>query len=543
MKKQTINFSWPATLSDFSTDSAQENFTRGKLKVFYKGETADHRYFSDEFSENLLKSLPYTPVVSHYDAEKDDFVGHSTEQDIYGIVDPCIAPSFEEDEDGKSWCVCDVVLYTDRPDKVGEIAKKIIGHKQSLELDPKTVKYTVNYDEKRHFKNIEFTAGTFVGVSVLGEDQQPAFTGSEFFNYNEDFSKKMEILRNYCERKNDQVDNGGSQMNLQEFMKLSWGDISSKVDEALMQEYGAEAYTMIVDMFENCAIVRFYSYIDGSNKLMRVNYSCDESGVITLGNVNEVHVVYEDVVTSVSTATVTEETGVETTSPENATIEIVDSTAEIIEETVEVSSDSPEVVDSSAEIVNAEKEEEEEKDEEEEKEEDKKEEEDKPCCEEEDKKKKCGCETDETSEMVAAACDSDAANAAQVSNAEVTEVTENVTKVSVENEEPKQEENSSSTSFTESERAEFETLKREEKISLIDSYKDNLSEEEYNKFMSSVDIKSKDELEVELLKAYKQYAEEQLKQPKAERAFSFAPILNIKEKKQDSLDTWVRNNL
>jgi hypothetical protein len=117
--------------------------------------------------------------------------------------------------------VCDVVLYTKRPDKVGEIAEKIIGHKQSLELDPKTVKYTVNYDEKRHFKNIEFTAGTFIGVSVLGEDQRPAFTGSEFFNYNEDFSKKMEILRNYCERKNDQVDNGGSQMNLQEFMKLS----------------------------------------------------------------------------------------------------------------------------------------------------------------------------------------------------------------------------------------------------------------------------------------------------------------------------------
>jgi len=221
MKKQTINYSWPATLSGFSTDSAQENFTRGKLKVFYKGETADHRYFSDSFSEEVVKTLPYTPVVSYYDEEKEDFVGHSTEQAIYGIVDPCVAPSFETDEDGKSWCVCDVVLYTKRPGKVGEIADKIIGHKQSLELDPKTVKYTVNYDEKRHFKNIEFTAGTFIGVSVLGEDQQPAFTGSEFFNYNEDFAKKMEILRNYCERKLDQVDNGGNSMNFSEFMKLS----------------------------------------------------------------------------------------------------------------------------------------------------------------------------------------------------------------------------------------------------------------------------------------------------------------------------------
>lgn len=221
MKKQAINLSWPATLSDFSTDNALENFTRGKLKVFYKGETADHRYFSDEFSEQLVKTLPYTPVVSHYDKEKDDFVGHATEQDIYGIVDPCVEPSFETDDDGKEWCVCDVVLYTERPGEVGEIASKIIGHKQSLELDPKTVKYNVNYDERRHFKNIEFTAGTFIGVSVLGDSQSPAFTGSEFFTYNEDFENKMKILKDYCERKNDSTDNGGSQMNLQEFMKLS----------------------------------------------------------------------------------------------------------------------------------------------------------------------------------------------------------------------------------------------------------------------------------------------------------------------------------
>ena len=95
MKKVAINYSWPATLSDFSTENEQELFTRGKLKVFYKGETADHRFFSDKFSEELIKSLPYTPVVSYYDEEKDDFVGHATEQQIFGMVDPCVAPSFE----------------------------------------------------------------------------------------------------------------------------------------------------------------------------------------------------------------------------------------------------------------------------------------------------------------------------------------------------------------------------------------------------------------------------------------------------------------
>lgn len=188
--------------------------------MFYKGETADHRFFSDEFAEELIKSLPYTPIVSHYDEEKDDFVGHATNQDIYGIVDPRGKVSFETDDNNVTWAVCDTIYYTERPDRVGEIAKKIEGHSQSLELDPSSVKYIVNYDERKHFKNIEFTAGKFIGVSVLGNDQEPAFTGSAFFASNEQFEQKMEILRKYCEGKTDQM---GEQkiMNSTEFLKLS----------------------------------------------------------------------------------------------------------------------------------------------------------------------------------------------------------------------------------------------------------------------------------------------------------------------------------
>ena len=221
MKKRTINCSIPATLS-FVTESGNENerFSRGHLRVFYKGETADHRFFSDEFAEELIKSLPYTPIVSHYDEEKDDFVGHATNQDIYGIVDPRGKVSFETDDNNVTWAVCDTIYYTERPDRVGEIAKKIEGHSQSLELDPSSVKYIVNYDERKHFKNIEFTAGKFIGVSVLGNDQEPAFTGSAFFASNEQFEQKMEILRKYCEGKTDQM--GETKiMDSTEFLKLS----------------------------------------------------------------------------------------------------------------------------------------------------------------------------------------------------------------------------------------------------------------------------------------------------------------------------------
>ena len=51
-------------------------------------------------------------------------------------------------------------------------------------------------------------------------------------------------------------------------------------------------------MFDDSAIIRFYSYLDNTNKLMRVNYTYnEESNEIVLGDVKEVYIKYEDVVT------------------------------------------------------------------------------------------------------------------------------------------------------------------------------------------------------------------------------------------------------
>lgn len=515
MKKQVINFSWPAQLSDFAKDTVQENFSRGKLKVFYKGETADHRFFSDSFSEELIKSLPYTPVVSYYDEEKEDFVGHATEQQVLGIVDPCKEPSFEEDEEGKVWCICDVVLYTERPDKVGDLAKKIVGHKQSLELDPSSVQYKINYDEKKHFKNIEFTAGKFVGVSVLGNDQKPAFTGSAFFTCDENFENKMKLLREYCEKQNDPQEEGGNEVNLQEFMKLSWGEVSTKVEQAVAKEYENDAYCYIVDMFEDAAIVRFYYYMENGSKLMKIKYSCDESGNVNLGDIVEVRVTYEEVVGVSNTATEVEEVGVE-----NAT--------ETIEENAE---------EQESEL--AKKDDEEEKgrcvesdDEDDKDEEDSTDDPDDPEDKDDDK---------DDDKVVCAACgdveEQPTADAADVSNAEVTE-TERV--VSDGNEQVAEETNTSSASFTDSERAEFETLKREKKINILNSYKEILSEEEFNNFLGSIDSFEENDLELELLKAYKASKD---KEPKIQRAFAFAPILEKNNADKNSLDDFIRKNL
>lgn len=479
-RKPKVNLRWPATLS-FVTESNNENerFSRGKLKVFFKGETPDHRFFSDEFSEELIKSLPYTPIVSYYDEKKDDFVGHATEQSIYGIVDPCTDVVFEENN-GETWAICDTIYYTERPDKVGEIAKKIEGHSQSLELDPSTVKYTVNYDERKHFKNIEFTAGHFIGVSVLGNDQEPAFTGSAFFASDEQFQQKMEILKNYCEGKTDHLGETKN-MDVTEFLKLSWGDICAKVSDAVNQEYGNEYYTYAVDFYDDCGIYRFYSYIDGSVKLMKLFYTLNDDGEVTLGKIVETHVVYEDLED-------TAQTGTDFTSSNEFTDSgdgdfTVETTTTTTEETTPV----------------------------------------------------VPTETDQTPVEFT----NGSTEPTPVVTNPSAEAAVNDTEVSAASEEQNQQENTSPASFTDSERAELEALKREKKVTLINSYE--LTDEVREDLMNQLDTLTYEELEFKLLKIYKENAEAD--------NFSTAPVPfavpepQTKRTAEDNLNAYIRRKL
>ena len=489
-----ISCSWPVQFSDFKIDEDQKRFSRGKLAVFYKGETPDHRYFSDDFADQVIKTLPYAPIVSHYDAEKDDFVGHATEQDIYGIVDPCVEPTFEVREDGNTWAICDTVYYTERPDQLGEIAKKIEGHSQSLELDPKTVKYVINYDDKKHFKNVEFTAGSIIGVSVLGKEQKPAFTGSAFFNYNETFEEKMKLLKEYCESKSVQ-NIGGNQMNLQEFMTLSWGEIASKVEQAIFNEYGQEYYTYIVDLYDGNAVFRAYSYIDGSSHLFQINYSLEENA-ITLGDIVEVHVTYEPIETKEAqgdkNAPFTENNNESEEQPvEEPTVVSTEPIAEDLTQAKEIVKEPVDTADSADPIEQSEGE--------------------KNSFSEEQP-------TETTVSENAAESSTDAEPAANDFSADNTQTQ----KVGAENEND-QETSSSSATLAESERAEFEALKREKKVNLINSFKDSLSDDEFNKFMENVDSTDYDALNVELLETYKRKNEGK---PSPRRVFAFTPKNN-----------------
>lgn len=560
MKKPKVNLNWPVVMSDFTAvndDTPNEVFSRGKLKVFYKGETADHRYFSDAFAEKLLKSLPYTPIVSYYDEEAKDFRGHSPEQAIYGIVDPCKKPHFEKDDDGKEWCVCDVVIYTERAGKIGEIAKQIVGHKQSLERTD--AKYVINYDAHRHFKNIEFTDGKFVGVSVLGNDQEPAFTGSQFFTAEaqETLEAKLKLLRDYCSQaaqenldQKEKTSNGGFSMqitNYSEFRKLTWGETATKLDETLTKEYGNEAYTSIEDREDGFVYVKFYSYLDGSVSLYRIQYSLADDGSVQLGDRKPVHRTWEVIPEKAETSPAA------ATAEEAPVDEVVSSVAEDPQDgkdvvaTVAENNEPKEAeakADVAASVVNNE------------------EVADKATAEATITEVATPTEETKPSEEIAEPTEKVAEPVADdnhltaVENAtatrEVSPATLNTAiganeEENAEGEQSSEQQNdnhsASASTLDQSEREEFEALKKQEKLNFLTSYKDKLSDEDFQRFAAELDnYSSKESLEVEILRAALAHSQEEKSSIRRAAFYSCTADHNAL-KKEDSDEAWIKRAL
>ena len=383
-----------------------------------------------------------------------------------------------------------------------------------MELDPATTKYVINYDEKKHFKNIEFTAGRFVGVSVLGMNQKPAFTGSSFFSCDEQFESKMKLLKDYCEGKTD-IGEDNKMGSINDFLKLSWGDISHKVADEITKQYANDACTYLVDMFSDNAIVHFFYFVEGCEKLMRVKYSIDENQNVVLGDISEVHVTYEDVVPEVPVK------------------------SEIDMQKVEGSNTSANMTEDGDDA-------------------------EKPSFESIEKSS-AKVSTEEVNTTNAADEQPQEASAAPVTDVQITPKedvlpqpsfsdnsgeksadAEGEKEVSVENVNSnsanvEEDTSTSSTSFAESERAELEALKREKKVALVNSYKDTISEEDFNTFSEKIDdFETEADLELELLKAYKRYQDETAIKPM--RAFAFAPK-NNNATSDSSLDSFVRKNM
>ncbi len=253
----TIDLNIPAVIESFSTETTSSHVSRGKLKVFSIGKTQDIRVFTKEFAESLMKSLPGTPIVAYFDNEKQDFLGHNDTQYVYGYVPEDAVPEFIE-EGNTTWAIVDVNLFTERDDNIGEVAKQIIGKSQSLELNPDTVDWELVYINGK-LEKIIFKEGSFYGLSVLGDDQTPAFEGAGFF--------KPEIIESL---KSFSLGNGGKKMEKNEFLSLGCEDKRAKFYEIIKEQTNKQDF-YVVDFTEDEVIIR--EYAENSSKLLIANYT------------------------------------------------------------------------------------------------------------------------------------------------------------------------------------------------------------------------------------------------------------------------------
>lgn len=70
----------PAFVENFTADTENAKYSKAKLKMYYIGETVDHRVFTKEFSDKIISTIAYTPVVGFYSVADEDFIGHNNVQ-------------------------------------------------------------------------------------------------------------------------------------------------------------------------------------------------------------------------------------------------------------------------------------------------------------------------------------------------------------------------------------------------------------------------------------------------------------------------------
>ena len=156
-------------------------FSKARLKIFYKGLNRNGSYITDEVAEKLLATLPGTPIVGYFDGETDDFLGHvSPEQNKpYGFVPQDMNFKWEMslDPDGvyRTYACTDIILWTGRY----PVASRVVGKSHSMELNPDTVEGEwVETEDDFYF---QFTNAEFFGLCILGNDYEPCFEGSSFY--------------------------------------------------------------------------------------------------------------------------------------------------------------------------------------------------------------------------------------------------------------------------------------------------------------------------------------------------------------------------
>ena len=254
-----------------------QTLSLARCMIFYKGINRNGSYITDEFGEKLAKTLPYAPIKGIYDNGSGDFTDHGARRDlgrIYGVVPTENHFAWEShlDPDGvtRVYACTDVILYT----ALYEEANDIVGKAQSMELYEPSIKG--DWEIRNGQKCYVFTEGCFLGLQVLGDETEPCFEGSSFFelkNSLEAVIKQMEKFAFLTKQEDKQMDKLNFKLSDGQKYNALWALLNPNctpegnwtIDYSICEVY--DSYAIAYNLNDNKYVRAYYTKDDATDSV------------------------------------------------------------------------------------------------------------------------------------------------------------------------------------------------------------------------------------------------------------------------------------
>ena len=272
-----IPLSFPITVFENAGEKVSDTITKKRCAIFYKGKNRNGSYISEEFAEDLIKTLPYAPVKGIYNKDAEDYTDHGTKRSegrIYGVVPEKFNFAWEKriDEDGveREYACADVYLFT----ALYKEAEEIAGKGQSMELYGPSIQGSwIDVEGQSFYK---YSKASFLGLQVLGDNAIPCFEGASFFSLQD---QQIYTMLTTLLEKIDQLSIGGNiQMDKQQTLTFALSD--NQKQNAIFKALNPEVVRYyVLDTYDDYALVFDFE----TEKYLKVSYTKDENDNITVG--------------------------------------------------------------------------------------------------------------------------------------------------------------------------------------------------------------------------------------------------------------------
>ena len=253
-------------------EPVNETISKSRVRIFYKGMNRNRTFISEDFANQLITSLPYTPVKGIFNKDAVDYEDHgedNTDGRIYGIVpaDPNFAWEDHMDDDGvtRSYACADVFLFTGLYPE----AKLIPGESQSMEIFRGNLQGEWRISEEDNQPYYHFLKGCLVGLQVLGMDTEPCFEGAAFYSLSKDVQELVDYIKKFSKKESERrMDKTLFRISDNEKADILFDLINPNFNE----EGNWELNAIVIDVYDDYALCtspagykRVYYTKDGNN--------------------------------------------------------------------------------------------------------------------------------------------------------------------------------------------------------------------------------------------------------------------------------------